>query len=101
MTTKPAMLFLPGPSNMHYQFINQDTQEPADLAQVEFEFLEDLNDPTGLLEFSFLTMVGDYCTMSGAFDYSKFLHIATLLDLANSHIYLNFLHGKYHYKSYY
>jgi len=85
---------------MHYQFIDSVTNEPADLAQVEYEFMEEISDPTGLLEFSFLTMIGDYCTMSGDFDYSRFLHIATLIDLADSHIYLDFLAGRYRYRSF-
>jgi len=87
---------------MDYHFIDSRTGEIADIQQVQDQFIGSLHNVTiGIIEFPLLTMIGDYCTLNdNIFNYAHFLHIPTLIDLSDSHVYLDFLAGKYIYQSY-
>lgn len=85
---------------MFYQFIDPKTDEPVNIEEVENEFVARLRSPSRLLDFPLLTMIGDYCLLHGEFDLQRFIRVAGMIDLGDSHVFLDFLHGKYHYKSF-
>lgn len=82
---------------VYYWFVDPETGAEANLQQVKDEFLSNLSGPTDEMQFELLTLIGIYCTMSGPFDIGRFLSVAAATDLPESHVYLYFLRGKYHF----